>query len=433
MNWQNKFLEFKTQSQLDGIEAIQARENAFSNFLKLDFPTKKEEAWKYTSLNSFKNQDWNCNPTLDENLSHQQLKGIASQLSADFYGIVFVNGKMNKTLSSSELEDQGIEFFDSEIQKNDFLVLDKNPELSWIHFAQSFWRSKMVVKINENTNCVKPIQIILVTTKSDNLFSSEKLNIIADKNSLAQIILQSFSFDNHDVPNLRSSAKNLNISISLAEKSHLQFIDVQDGNSLGMYFSQTEVIQNSNSVFKYLVCGLANQLSRNYFHNQFLGQHAESEIYGLNIVNQNQHSDHYTFIEHSIGENQSIQHYKTIISDKANSVFRGRVLIEKQAQKANSKQLNNNLLLTRDAQAFSVPQLEIYADDVKASHGSTIGQLNKDELFYFLSRGINQLLAVKMLSYGYVKELVYKFDNQDIQKFLIKKLEAKLESIVANV
>ena len=114
------------------------------------------------------------------------------------------------------------------------------------------------------------------------------------------------------------------------------------------------------------------------------------------------------------------------------SVFKGRVRIEPSAQKANSEQLNNNLLLTRTAQADSVPQLEIFADDVKAGHGATFGQLNKDEIFYFLSRGINQYQAVKMLSYGFVKELILKIENQHLQNYLISALNKKLESMVKN-
>jgi Fe-S cluster assembly protein SufD len=111
----------------------------------------------------------------------------------------------------------------------------------------------------------------------------------------------------------------------------------------------------------------------------------------------------------------------------------GRVRIEPLAQKANSEQLNNNLLLTKTAHADSVPQLEIYADDVKAGHGSTMGQLNADEIFYFLSRGINQTQAIRMLAFGYALELVYKIENVELQNWILKTLNEKLESMIPNV
>ena len=143
-------------------------------------------------------------------------------------------------------------------------------------------------------------------------------------------------------------------------------------------------------------------------------------------------TDIITYTGNAIGNNQSVQHYKSILSGSSHSAFRGRVLIEPNAQKANSEQLNNNLLLTRTAQADSVPQLEIFADDVKAGHGATFGQLDKDEIFYFLSRGINQYQAVKMLSYGFAKELIYKIENESIQNYLISALNQKLDRMVQN-
>jgi Fe-S cluster assembly protein SufD len=172
---------------------------------------------------------------------------------------------------------------------------------------------------------------------------------------------------------------------------------------------------------------------RNYYQLKFTGRHAQADVLGLAVGDQSQHFDNYTFLQHMIGENQSVQQYKSILAGTSQSVFRGRVLIEKDAQKANSSQLNNNLLLTRGAQADSIPQLEIYADDVKAGHGSTVGQLNKEEIFYFLSRGINQYEAVKMLSYGFANELIYKISSPALQNFLLQALSEKLSRLVQNV
>jgi Fe-S cluster assembly protein SufD len=130
------------------------------------------------------------------------------------------------------------------------------------------------------------------------------------------------------------------------------------------------------------------------------------------------------------GLNSSIQRYKSILADQSNSIFRGRVRIEQDAQKANSEQLNNSLMLSREANVSSIPQLEIYADDVKAGHGSTVGQLNKEEMFYFLSRGVDQVTATKMLAYGFVMEMASVFENSQLKEKVSNVLNEKLNGML---
>ena len=260
------------------------------------------------------------------------------------------------------------------------------------------------------------------------IYQSEKLDIRVENNAELTLLVHSMSFTN-----AKADGLNLNVSLFLSDDAKVNFIQLQNEDLASFHFSHTEIKLSSHAQFQSLVLSLGSALIRNYLHLDFSGRNASAAVYGLSVLDNKQHVDNYTFIQHSVGENQSIQHYKTILSGSSVSAFRGRVRIEKDAQKANSEQLNNNLLLTREAQANSVPQLEIYADDVKAGHGATIGQLNKDEIFYFLSRGINQYDAVKMLSYGYAKELIYKFENENLQNFLNKALQAKLERMIQNV
>jgi Fe-S cluster assembly protein SufD len=232
--------------------------------------------------------------------------------------------------------------------------------------------------------------------------------------------------------NSTADAMNLNVNINVQNSARLTLVQLQNEDSDSYHFSQCSLSVASNAQVNTLALTMGNKLTRNYFQLNFTGEQAQASVYGLGVIDSHQHMDNYTFIRHATGNNQSVQHYKSILSGASHSVFRGRVMIEPNAQKANSSQLNNNLLLTRSAQAESIPQLEIFADDVKAGHGSTVGQLNKDEIFYFLSRGINQYQAVKMLSYGFAKELIYKIENSDLQNFLINSLNQKLDRMVQN-
>jgi Fe-S cluster assembly protein SufD len=148
-----------------------------------------------------------------------------------------------------------------------------------------------------------------------------------------------------------------------------------------------------------------------------------SEVLGIYAVQGTQHVDNTTLIDHAVGECVTHQLYKGILDGSGRSAFNGKILIRKDAQKADSSQLNNNLLLSNKAEADSKPSIEVHADDVKAGHGSTVGQLNKEELFYLLSRAISKDKAIAMLSYGYLSEVLYKISDDGIQKWLTQHLD----------
>ncbi len=423
MNWESNYLQFKSKANLDSIAANQIRQRAFEHFISQGLPTKKQEAWKYTSLTDFKDIKWESDVEGEETLSHEQMKEISKSLPVEFYNVVLVNGVLHRTLSD-DLSDQ-VQIH--EVDTHDFIREENHVDDQILNLANAFLNKKILVKIKKGHVFDKPLQILILQSSKNSVYHSERFDIRVEENAELTLIVHSLSFVNS-----KAAALNVNLKISLADDAKVKFIQLQNEDITAFHFSQTEVELKSKSQFQSLVMSLGTGLTRNYFHLNFQGHHSYAGIYGLSTLDSKQHVDNYTFIQHSLGENQSVQHYKSILSGAAESAFRGRVRIERDAQKANSEQLNNNLLLTREAQANSIPQLEIYADDVKAGHGATIGQLNKDEIFYFLSRGINQYDAVKMLSYGYAKELIYKFENEIIQNFLIKALQGKLERMIQN-
>lgn len=387
-------------------------------------PSKKEEAWKFTSLTEFKNTSWKIASDEPLLLNHDQMQQISKNLPSDFYNIVFVNGILNTTLSD-DLTDQ-IQV--AELGDMDLTSDENNVDHKMIQLAQTCLTKKLNIKISARQVFEKPIHIVYVNTAQFPQFMSHKVDIDVEEAAEAQILIQTLSLDSESVV-----ASNLTVNLKLADRAQVKLIQIEDENLKSFHFMQSKITLANDSQFHGFVMALGGHLFRNYFHLEFLGHGANAGVYGLNALNSDQHADHYTFIQHTIGGNESKQLCKSILSGSSHSVFRGRVRIERDAQKANSSQLNNNLLLTREAQADSIPQLEIYADDVKAGHGSTVGQLNKDEIFYFLSRGINQYDAVKMLSFGFAQELIFMFDHQVIQNWLLKKLHSKLDRMVENV
>lgn len=429
MNWENTYQNFKTRSPLNGIKANESRQKSFENFLSQGLPTKKEEAWKYTSLTKFKDLTWTVPDETESLLTHEQLREISKKLPSDFINFVFVNGTLNSTLSDDA--DDVLQL--TEIEEADFSFDTQIAENRLLNLAQTFLNKKINLSIPKNKTIAKPVQIVFVQTSKKSIYTSEKINITMAENTEMALLVNSLDLTDSLMGSLNTRpplALNLSIHAQVGLAARLTLVQLQNAALNSFHFSQCQINVESKAQVQSLVLSLGGQLVRNYFHLNFCGESAFAGVYGLGALNATQHLDNYTFIQHAQGHNQSVQHYKSVLSDNAHSVFRGRVLIEPKAQKADSEQLNNNLLLTAGAQADSIPQLEIFADDVKAGHGATFGQLNKDEIFYLLSRGINQYQATQMLSYGFAKELVFKIENQNLQNYLNSALQNKLEQMV---
>lgn len=424
MSWETNYLNFKNTATLNSLKALEARQKAFDRFLAQGLPSKKEEAWKFTSLSDFKSIEWKM-PTEEEvHLTHDQMQEVSRQLPSDFLNVVFVNGILNPTLSDDL--DEVIDI--SELKESDFDRSEQHAESRILNLSKAFLTKAINLKVAKNKTIEKVVHLLFVQSSKNSVYCSEKINIHLQENSEMKLLVHSLSFVNST-----ADALNLNMAAQVDDSARLVLVQLQNEDLNSYHFSQTEIQLGQKSQVTTLSLNFGNHLIRNYCHLKFNSSEAQAGCYGLAVMDHDQHVDNYTFIQHAIGGNNSTQQYKSILAGSSRSAFRGRVMIEPNAQKANSEQLNNNLLLTRTAQADSVPQLEIFADDVKASHGATFGQLNKDEIFYFLSRGINQFQAVKMLSFGYALELIQKIENHELQKYLTAALAQKLENMVKDV
>jgi len=419
----NLNLLYSTNKQNHPLESIALNELREKAYLALDqngLPSKKEEAWKFTSINDFKSIDWAL-PESEIFLSHDQMVSVSKSLPSDFYNIVFVNGILNNTLSDSDIEIEK-----TDLQPKDFHLTSNDVDYKLVHLSRSLNSNKYVLNFAKNQFVDKPVQIVHIVTGDKSYLVQPILEINAEENCDVKIVFHRLSVSSHKEI---QQALNMDVQVRLDANAKMKFTHIDNSDIFDFNFSRIKYHLEQSSKLVALDIALGSQVSRHYTEIAFKAESAEAGIYGLNLLANDQHCDHYTFIHHVKGANQSIQHYKSILAEKSRSVFRGRVRIEQDAQKANSEQLNNNLLISPAASADSVPQLEIYADDVKAGHGSTVGQLNKDEIFYFLSRGISQRQAVQMLSHGYAKELVYKLENEQIENFIFEIINAKLDEM----
>jgi Fe-S cluster assembly protein SufD len=417
---QKSYDQFKLKFPLESLKAASLREKAFQAFAAQGFPTKKEEAWKFTSLAEAKAIDWSL--ALEETmLSHDEMVSSSKQLSTDFYNLVFVNGFLNKTLSDSDISMRMVD-----LEEKDFLISSEMPEAKLINLSRGFGFQKFVIDIDKKSQLDKPLQIVHLVSAKNPTFVQPVIEVNVADHCELKLIQHTYGLNSQSNT---VHAINSDLKVNLGRTTNVKFANLQNANSKDFVFSRIEFSLAQDSQLTSLDLALGGKTTRHYLATEFSAENANAGVFGLTLLADEQHCDHYTYIHHKIGHNNSVQHYKSILADKSQSVFRGRVRIEQDAQKANSEQLNNNLLISKAAHATSIPQLEIYADDVKAGHGSTVGQLNKDEIFYFLSRGISEKQAVHMLSHGFAKELVYKLENETMQSFVFQVLENKLNEI----
>ncbi|PYX07332.1 MAG: Fe-S cluster assembly protein SufD [Acidobacteria bacterium] len=381
----------------------QLREDAFARFCEVGFPNTHDEDWRFTNVSAIARAPFQL--AQDGGLSNEEvepfrIKGAACQL-------VFVNGRFVRDLSSIGKLPAGVNVNGLAEEING------NPRVLEAHFGRyldtrrdafcalntAFADDGAYVHIRKGTIVEDPIFLLFISTVGDAPLMSHPRNlIVAEQESQATIVEdyvslgESTAFCN-TVTEL-VAGDNAVISHYMIEREHRQAFNVstlriQQGRSANVA---------SHSVL------LGGGLVRNNVHPVLAGEGGECLINGLFIGNGQQHLDNYMLVEHASPHCGSRQFYNGILDDRAHGVFHGRIIVHKDAQKTDAKQTNRNLLLSDDAQIDTKPQLEIYADDVKCTHGATIGQIDENALFYLRSRGIDELSARKLLLFAFASE-----------------------------
>jgi Fe-S cluster assembly protein SufD len=383
------------------------------------WPTKKNELWKYTSLKSLEDKDWSIVTDSTEGLlNHDQLNHVKDLLRSDMTNFVFIDGNLNQTLS-----DTNSMMVQTSVTKLNF----KGSDLALKDLFQKTIAKEIQLTVTRESNVEKPVHMLFVSTASgrQSRLVNHQLRIDLKSQVQLKIVTQSVSLTPDG-----QTLNMFNVNVHLEAGAHCEWLQIQNLNFNSFNLSQNSIHLDRDANFNFADLTLGAQLSRTNTETFFESENANAGVYSCAALNQTQHSDLYSSINHLKGHNQSYQVAKSILNDSSQSVFRGRVFIAKDSQKANSEQLNNNLLLSRTAKANSIPQLEIYADDVKAGHGSTVGQMNPDEIFYFLSRGISEAKAVRMIAEGFAKEVVFKLKSVELQDLAKSVLQSKLDRMV---
>lgn len=400
------------------------RTEAFKNFEEKGFPTKKDEAWKYTSLNSVLKNDFSVFPKNENTVQYSDVKKYYLH-EVDTYKVVFVDGVFSSFLSSTTHDGLDVCLMSSALTKPKYkMVIDEyfnkiaNKDESLTSLNTAFALEGAYINIPRNKVADKPIEIINFSTGTESALLVQPRNlIVVGENAHVQII------ERHQSLNENPVLTNSVTEIFAQKRAIVDYYKIQNDNLEASLIDNTYIAQKEQTHVSVHTFSFGGNLTRNNLNFYHQGEHIDSTLKGITIIEGKQHVDHYTLVQHATPNCESHQNYKTILDDKATGVFNGKIYVEKEAQKTNAFQQNNNILLSDKASVNAKPQLEIFADDVKCSHGCTIGQLDEKAMFYMQSRGIPEKEAKALLMYA--------FTNEVIESIKIPALKARITKIIA--
>ena len=418
----SSFIAFENQTNIDSY-VHDIRSEAIKQFEAIGFPNKKLENWKYTSLKNLLNTDYSVLPEINNVLEFKNIRKYLID-DIDSYKIIFVDGKYCSHLSETTHEGMDICILSAALTQSKYELIIENyfnkialkDGITSLNTA--FSNEGAFIHIPKNKFVEKPIQIIHFSTGNEASLMFQPRNIIVvDENSQVQIIERHQSLSENKV------FTNSVTEIYADKKSIIDYYKIQNDNLQASLIDNTYVNKQRNSIFSMHTFSFGNELVRNNLNISQNDEFIETIIKGVTIIGNKQHVDHNTLIQHNKPNCNSHQDYKGIYDNKSTGVFNGKIIVEKQAQKTNAFQSNNNVLLSDKATINAKPQLEIYADDVKCSHGCTVGQLDKNALFYLKSRGIPEKEATALLMYG--------FANNILESVKIPEIKTRINHIIA--
>ena len=418
----SSFIAFENQTNIDSY-VHDIRSEAIKQFESIGFPSKKLENWKYTSLKNLLNTDYSVLPEINNVLEFKNIKKYLID-DIDSYKIIFVDGKYCSHLSETTHEGMDICILSAALTQSKYELIIENyfnkialkDGITSLNTA--FSNEGAFIHIPKNKFVEKPIQIIHFSTGNEaSLMFQPRNMIVVDENSQVQIIERHQSLSENKV------FTNSVTEIYADKKSIIDYYKIQNDNLQASLIDNTYINQQRNSTFSMHTFSFGNELVRNNLNISQNDEFIETTIKGVTIIGNKQHVDHNTLIQHNKPNCNSHQDYKGIYDNKSTGVFNGKIIVDKQAQKTNAFQSNNNVLLSDKATINAKPQLEIYADDVKCSHGCTVGQLDKNALFYLKSRGIPEKEATALLMYG--------FANNILESVKIPEIKTRINHIIA--
>lgn len=424
----SSFIAFEQSIDTEANSSLHnTRIEALKTFENKGFPTKKEEAWKFTSLNSLLKNEFAIFPKSEQAIEFKEVKEYFLN-DSDTYKLVFINGVFSSHLSSTTHNGLDICLLSSALNKPKYKMIidtyfnqtaDKQESLTALNTA--YTTEGAFINIPKSKVVDKPIELIYFSTSPDKaLFTQPRNLIIVGENAHVQIL------ERHQNLSKAIILTNSVTELIAQKRAIVDYYKVQNDTQTSSLVDNTYIHQKQESRVSVHTFSFGGKITRNNLNFYQHGERIDSTLKGITIIGDKQHVDHYTLVEH-IGANcESHQNYKGVFKEQSSSSFNGKIYVHAEAQKTDAFQKNNNILLSDKATLNTKPQLEIFADDVKCSHGCTIGQLNSDALFYMQQRGIPKKEAKALLMYAFTDEVMASIKIPDLKKRISSIIAQKL-------
>ncbi len=436
-----------TESSNDWLDSI--RHNAEVSIAQMKMPTRKDEIWRYSNLDKifsqpFKLADKTSAFFPELNLDDHIIPGLES------YQIVIANGCCISELSNMSDLPEGVTISNlqdarslSAFPVSTFLGQISGKE-SHIFSAlnTALINEGIFIHIGTGVKLDRPIEIISITTESENSLLLQPRTLLVMEEGAAATVVERYisnanssgfkmnTFKNNELTSNDANHLYFNnnlIEIILQDKAALNHYRIQDESKQAYHMGSVFVSQMTCSEYKHTTYASGGHWARTDIHVDFNGQSAQCHLNGLYSVGEQQLIDFHTKVQHHAPDCLSQEHFKGILYGKGGrAVFDGHIIVDKDAQATDAHMSTSNLLLTRNAEIDTKPQLEIYADNVKCSHGASVGQLEAEQIFYLRSRGINESRAKQMLCLGFAAEIINTIEIESLVEIITKQLQEKI-------
>ncbi len=404
---------------------ISVKREAIEQFEALGLPTMKNEEWKYTYLGKVLKKGFTpgFNRLPDES-TLQKIKSKLPKISAETNRIVLIDGIFSQKLSQINHSDsfQITALHDCWANHNEkaeglFSTLTQGRPQALTTLNTALCQDGVFIDIAENGQA--QIEIMMVKTGSLQM-SMPRILIYSGANSYLNIAEQNILLQGESFSNIVSE-------VFLEESAKVEWVSIQDTNDNAYVFDSIYAKQAAKSQYHSTVVSLTGAIMRNNQYIKISGEEAHADLGGIYILNGEQQADNLILIEHESPNATSNQLFKGILDDKSKGVFNGKIVVIPEAQKTDAFQSNKNILLSEDASAYFRPQLEIYADDVKCSHGATSSDIEDHELFYLRSRGIGKELAKSLLIYAFAGDVIDEIEDENLRAWVKERVASKLK------
>ncbi|MFN3403187.1 MAG: Fe-S cluster assembly protein SufD [Cytophagaceae bacterium] len=409
--------EFNKSPQSKSPILSSLRKEAILYFEKAGFPSIKNEEWKYSNISPVLKKDFSpAGPAT--------LKKSALQLGEDkFQEIVLINGRYSEKLSDFSNESIDILTFDNTPEN----LLQKYLKQEAIHFYDGFTALNtslsegLFIRIKKGKAIEIPIAIRHINdTGNANIIVNSRILISCEENAQAKLV------EFHENVGINATLENSITQIALSRSALIDYYKIQSQPGLHYHVGTTQVYLEEKSNFNATTITLEGEFVRNNLNIVLNSEYSEATLFGLSMIDNKKHVDNHTLVDHAKANCYSNELYKSLLDGNSTGVFNGKIFVKPDAQKTNAFQSNKNILLSKDATMNAKPQLEIFADDVKCSHGATIGKLDEEPLFYLRARGISEKKAKALLVHAFAGEILEHIKLKGLKSLLDEQILERL-------